>query len=65
MLFCLLEIDVYNSPVVARREVFGEIIGKVLCTLIPLEADFFLFDAAVHPDYSCRKLWSICITFFR
>ena len=56
MLFCLLEIDVYNSTVVARGGVFGERIGKVLFTLLPLEAELFLFDAAVHPDYSCRKL---------
>ena len=44
-----LEVDVMHAPVMFRREVFSEVIGKVLSYLLPVEAILFLIYATPHP----------------
>ena len=46
---CTLKVNVSHPFVVFKREVLGEVIGKVFSYLLPLEAELVLLDAAAHP----------------
>ena len=39
------------------REVLGEVIGKVLSSLLPVEAELVLLDAAAHPVEAHVKIF--------
>ena len=40
-----------------KREVLGEVIGKVFSYLLPLEAELVLLDAAAHPVEAYVKIF--------
>ena len=44
-----LKVYVTYPSVVFGREVFGEVIGKVFSSLLPVQAELILLDAAAHP----------------
>ena len=46
---CTLKVNVSHPSVVFGREVLGELIGKVFSSLLPVEAELVLLDAAAHP----------------
>ena len=43
-----LELDVSHSPVMFRKEVFSEVIGKVFSYLMQVESKLFLLDVTPH-----------------
>ena len=44
-----LKVNISHASVVFEREVLGEVIGKIFSSLLPVEAELFLFDATSHP----------------
>ena len=46
---CTLKVNILHVSVMFRREVFGEVIGKVFSSLLTVEAKSFLLDAIPHP----------------
>ena len=51
----MLKVYVPYPLVVFGREVLGELIGKVLGSLLPVQSELILFDAATHPVESHVK----------
>ena len=51
----MLEVYVPYPLVVFGREVFGEVIGKVFGSLLPVQAELILLDAEGHPVESHVK----------
>ena len=44
-----MKVNISHASVMFGREVFGEVIGKVFSSLIPVEANFFLVGVTPHP----------------
>ena len=49
----------YLASVVFEREVFGELIGKIFSSLLPVETELFLFDATLHPVEAHVKCFGV------
>ena len=45
----MLKVNASHTSMVFGREVLGELIGKVFSSLLPVEAELVLLDAAAHP----------------
>ena len=44
-----MKVNILYASVVFGRGLFGELIGKVFSSLLPVEAELFLIDATPHP----------------
>ena len=55
--FCKLKVNVSHPSVVFGREVLGEVIGKVIRSLLPVKEDLVLLDAAAHPVETHVKIF--------
>ena len=52
-----LKVNISHASVMFGREVFGEVIGKILSSLLPVEAELFLLDSTSHPVEAYAKLF--------
>ena len=59
-----LKVYVPYLSVVFEREVLGEIIGKVFGSLLPVQAELVLLDAAAHPVESRVKGLGAFLAYF-
>ena len=46
---CTLKVNIPHASMMFSREVFGEVIGKIFSSLLPVEAELFFLDATSHP----------------
>ena len=46
---CRLKVNIYHASVMFGREMFGEVIGHIFRSLLPVEAELFLLDEISHP----------------
>ena len=44
-----LKVNISHASILFGREVLGEVIVKIFSSLLPVEAELFLFDATSHP----------------
>ena len=66
-----LKVNILHASMMFGREVFGEVIGKVSSSLLPVEAKLFLLDVTPHPVEAHVKLffpvkmpWEVLLPFF-
>ena len=52
-----LKVSISHASVVFCREVFGEVIGKIFSSVLPVEAELFLSDATLHPVEAHVKIF--------
>ena len=53
----MLKVNISHAFLMFGREVFGELIGKVFSSLLPVEVELFLLDATPHPVEAHVKLF--------
>ena len=56
---CTLKVNILHASVMFRREVFGEVIGKIFSSLLSVEAKLFLLDATPHPVEAHVKFFGV------
>ena len=52
-----LKVNILHASVIYERLVFGEVIGKVFRSLLPVEAELFLLGATPHTGEAHVKLF--------